>query len=80
MVRSWGAQELFLVSSCFLEPIRFASSLDNLFFLDYLNHNGIMKNDERTTVASHGYSIYLFTYFIILFNFSLHYHVFMKKG
>ena len=60
MVRSWGAQELFLVSSCFLEPIRFASSLDNLFFLDYLNHNGIMKNDERTTVASHGYSIYLF--------------------
>ena len=61
MVRSWGAQELFLVSSCFLEPIRFASSLDNLFFLDYLNHNGVYeKNNERATVASHGYSIYLF--------------------
>ena len=63
MVRSWDAQELFLVSSCFLEPIRFASSLDNLFFLDYLNHNGIMKNDERTTVHRIVIAfIYLFYY------------------
>lgn len=45
-------------------------------FLDYLNHNGVYeKNNERATVASHGYNI-----FIILFNFYLHYHVFMKKG
>ena len=30
-------------------------------FLDYLNHNGVYeKNNERATVASHGYSIYLF--------------------
>ena len=32
MVRSSGAQELFPVSSCFFKPIRFANSLDNLFF------------------------------------------------
>ena len=45
-------------------------------FLDYLNHSGVYeKNNERATVASHGYNI-----FIILFNFYLHYHVFMKKG
>ena len=47
-----------------------------IYFLDYLNHNGVYeKNNERATVASHGYNI-----FIILFNFYLHYHVFMKKG
>ena len=33
MVRSWGAQELFPVSSRFLKPIRSAGSLGNLFFL-----------------------------------------------
>ena len=62
---------------CFQSLLVFSSPFALLrLFLDYLNHNGVYeKNNERATVASHGYNI-----FIILINFYLHYHVFMKKG
>ena len=63
MVRSWGAQELFPVSSRFLKPIRFAGSLDNLFFWTICIIKCLWKNDEHVTVVP----AWLYNIFIILF-------------
>ena len=60
----------------FSSPFALLAAKIICFFLDYLNHNGVYeKNNERATVASHGYNI-----FIILIHFYLHYLLFMKKG